>query len=799
MSNLRFLLVLFCFMETISFAQTPSADCSVAGAQKITVGQCGITFNANQALGNPASPTCLGWTGTGQDGWGWFTATGTSTTISYTNTNRDAQVYVYASCGGAQLACADDVVGTGSEVITLPTTIGTNYFIRVVSYSGTNMTGTICVVNPPSNDNVCSAVSLTPGAAATCGTNVGAGSAGDYTASCYSVENGLWYTVNVATVPATLSISTSFAGTNYDTQVSIYSSSNNACTGSFTELACDDNSGALSLTTLATAQITTVGTYFVQLDGFAGATGNFCIQANLASCSDGIQNQNENGVDCGGVCPACVGGTGYLHPTLGLQNSYNGSCMVSTCAGTYYDNGGSGSNYSNSINSIYRTFCPDQAGRCLTATFTSFNLEEVGYSGGGALTGCYDYLTIGYGPTQNSPVITGRPTSYMRTGAENGRMCGSTMPVNTSFTSTDASGCLTFRFRSDGSVTRAGWGLTFSCAACATGPNGTDNNDCINATLLCTDGSFTGASTGPGISSEGCAGCNISENFSSWYKIIVSAPGTMALNIVPNNSAQDYDFALYRSNSCTSLGSPVRCSYAATSGTTGMRPVETDTGEDVYGNGWVDDLAVNAGDVFYLMVNKWDPGGSGFQVDWVFSGGASISCSLLPIELVSFTGVPKQDHIELRWEVKQETNLSNYIVQKQDEGSEMWKDIGMTVAGGSNAFYVFGDENPVEGNNYYRLVSVDLDGTKDIHNIIVVPYRSGPEISIADHQITIDGDNAIGYENSIEIYTVLGQKESRYYIIDRSRDQLKVDISNLQPGSYILRLAGNRSKLFFVI
>jgi hypothetical protein len=28
------------------------------------------------------------------------------------------------------------------------------------------------------------------------------------------------------------------------------------------------------------------------------------------SCSDGIQNQGETGVDCGGPCPACGGGPG---------------------------------------------------------------------------------------------------------------------------------------------------------------------------------------------------------------------------------------------------------------------------------------------------------------------------------------------------------------------------------------------------------------------------------------------------------------------------------------------------------
>jgi len=52
-------------------------------------------------------------------------------------------------------------------------------------------------------------------------------------------------------------------------------------------------------------------------------------------------------------------GITYLHPTVGLQNSNLGTCMVNTCSGTYYDDGGAAGNYSLNVNQVYRTFCPD--------------------------------------------------------------------------------------------------------------------------------------------------------------------------------------------------------------------------------------------------------------------------------------------------------------------------------------------------------------------------------------------------------------------------------------------------------
>ena len=82
------------------------------------------------------------------------------------------------------------------------------------------------------------------------------------------------------------------------------------------------------------------------------------------------------------------------------------------------------------------------------------------------------------------------------------------------------------------------------------GPNGTDNSDCSSFTPICTDQSFTDASTGPGIVSDGGTGCVVAENFSNWYKLIINNSGTLGLRIVPNVSSDDYDFALYQAAAC---------------------------------------------------------------------------------------------------------------------------------------------------------------------------------------------------------------------------------------------------------
>ena len=303
----------------------------------------------------------------------------------------------------------------------------------------------------------------------------------------------------------------------------------------------------------------------------------------------------------------------YLHPTLGLQNTYNGSCMESIPCGTthsYYDNGGASGNYSNNINQIYRTFCPSEAGKCVRATINNFSIED----GGG---GCYDYLAIGSGPTQNVPILW----RGCGTNASPVTMQGS---YSTQFISTDPSGCLVFRFYSDGSDRESGWNITLDCVPCGYGPGSNESNDCINAIPICSDDDFTGSSEGPGISSDGCSGCQISENYSTWFHFLVKTGGTIALTIIPDNYYDDYDFALYQASGCGSLGTPVRCSYAANVGNGGMVNGAGDNSEDVTGDGWVEDISVSAGQSYYLLVNNWTAGGSGFTLDWSFGGGASM-------------------------------------------------------------------------------------------------------------------------------------------------------------------------------
>ncbi|NBR15248.1 MAG: hypothetical protein EBU01_11835, partial [Crocinitomicaceae bacterium] len=304
----------------------------------------------------------------------------------------------------------------------------------------------------------------------------------------------------------------------------------------------------------------------------------------------------------------------FYHPIVGVQNSYTGTCMSTTCSATYYDDGGSGGscttsdifgNYSNNINGVLRTFCPSTPGTVVQVSFPVFCIE------GGA--GCpYEYFQLIDGPTQNGTVLAAG--------------CGTGFQGLT-FVSTHPSGCLTFRFWSDDLFNYTGWQANITCvsppAGYGPGPSSTSNADCSNSTGICSNGySFSGLSTGPGLTSDGCNGCVTSENFSNWYEFTIATSGTLGFNINPTPTTCDYDYSLYLANTCSGLGSPVRCSYAATTGTTGLGNSAVDNTEDVLGDGYTSLLNVTAGQHYYLLINEWTPNNGSFNFTW--TGTATI-------------------------------------------------------------------------------------------------------------------------------------------------------------------------------
>jgi len=186
-----------------------------------------------------------------------------------------------------------------------------------------------------------------------------------------------------------------------------------------------------------------------------------------------------------------------------------------TCGGPFYDTGGPSGNYNNNADETW-VIVPDNSGDAVTVTFTAFDVE----SG-------WDALYVYDGPDTSSPLISsGNPPT--NTGFPAGGFYGTTNPGP--FSSTHPSGALTFRFLSDGSVTRAGWAADVTCL-----PVPPANDLIVNAIDV---DQFPQAYTDPLVRLFAAtnellnpAGCNIAGTNGVWYKFTATADGSATASI----------------------------------------------------------------------------------------------------------------------------------------------------------------------------------------------------------------------------------------------------------------------------
>ncbi len=181
-------------------------------------------------------------------------------------------------------------------------------------------------------------------------------------------------------------------------------------------------------------------------------------------------------------------------------------------------------------------------------------------------------------------------------------------------------------------------------------------------------------------------------------------------------------------------------------------------------------------------------------------GYLSSTCAPLPVEMVSFKGYLHANGrtIGLSWITASESENFGFDIERSKDGSS-WETLSFVEGNGTTAEesnYVWMDQAPLEGLNYYRLKQINLDGSFEYSKIILVnkgAKESGSQIfawpnpakDLINFQVVGKEDYPL---NAIAVYDVSGkmvlQGFPQSYNIGTS--QAKLDISVLPKGTYFL-------------
>lgn len=167
----------------------------------------------------------------------------------------------------------------------------------------------------------------------------------------------------------------------------------------------------------------------------------------------------------------------------------------------------------------------------------------------------------------------------------------------------------------------------------------------------------------------------------------------------------------------------------------------------------------------------------------------SWSDATLPLWMLSVSVINNNGHAKLSWETCNEVNLKNFEIQKSSDARDFIPMATVTAKNGNcNNSYVYADTKTLSGTAFYRIKSVDNDGTATYSAIVSIDGKTTMNINVFPNPVVNNlvlshpqaGENASAQVVDMNGKVVLQQK------LQNGAVQTSFDVSKLSRGHYTI-------------
>ena len=354
--------------------------------------------------------------------------------------------------------------------------------------------------------------------------------------------------------------------------------------------------------------------------------------------------------------------------------------------------------------------------------------------------------------------------------------------------------------------------------------------DCLGAVTICSNVSFSNNTTNTGNFADinaANAGClDPIENQGTWYIFSPSAGGNLGFTIAPLGP-DDYDWAVWGPfppgttlpGICPPLGPPIRCaassgpatfastgSYATGMGHAIYSPPQFASTAVSYGIpattnicplvppqycGWVPGMQVVAGQVYLMYISNWSLSSIGFSLNWTLQNGASLDCTVLPIELISFEAFAMNDDVKLEWATASEVDNDRFEIERSLDGDHFEWIGSVPGAGNSNGTHYYSqlDSDPHIGINYYRLRQLDFNGDHTYSPVrsVMMPGIPG-EVQLVPNPGSEVVDILAGFADPGHQLVMLDATGREVLRVPLRTERTSINVSEFPLGAYCYRV-----------
>ena len=212
-------------------------------------------------------------------------------------------------------------------------------------------------------------------------------------------------------------------------------------------------------------------------------------------------------------------------------------------------------------------------------------------------------------------------------------------------------------------------------------------------------------------------------------------------------------------------------------------------------NGYTNGAAIiTTGATVSVIVQSQRSGGSyGCTASsWNTISTWTVNCAL-PVIINTISATSSKSDAIVAWSTATELNVSRFVIERSIDGSS-FSDIGTVNAVGIGANnYQFTDNAPVNGVNYYRLKSIDNNGSFTYSKVVSVSLLTNNQLSVFPNpttdKITVNGNHIA----SVQVVDNMGRITIAQTYKDVTNPVLSV--SGLPVGVYHLRVQTTDGKI----
>lgn len=172
-------------------------------------------------------------------------------------------------------------------------------------------------------------------------------------------------------------------------------------------------------------------------------------------------------------------------------------------------------------------------------------------------------------------------------------------------------------------------------------------------------------------------------------------------------------------------------------------------------------------------------------------GGDCPGLSILPVNLVYFTGKQNGKNVLLNWQVNKEINLAKYVVEKSIDGSDFTPISTIPAEASLNYSYIDDIEYNMGSTVYYRLKKIDKNGIFNYSSVFKLSVSGDKRITVFPNPVKnylyITTENYFSKPINVMLTDALGRIMLHQSYIS-SNGQVCIPIQNISNGNYYLRI-----------